>query len=265
MGSTPDPGHSQLTQHSFTQQAPTFEDQRFNRVLTTESEWLYASLARRSTDLVLDVAAGTGLAGRSLARDVKAVIAVDATPGMLEVGRQRAADEGLENIVFQRGDAAALPFTDDAFDIVVCRYALHHFPHPDAQLAEMVRVLKPAGQLALADLVSSEDPATAAAHNELETLRDQSHARALSRSELEAALRRQGLVLIADETREIRRPLAPWVQQTQTPPAATLKIQQALIGELDHGATATGLQPQRDEHGELTIVQTLTSLIARPV
>src|SRR5271154_2589824 len=98
-----DPQPASLTEQSFAQQAATFEDARFNRVLTTESDWLYNSLPRTSGDLLLDVAAGTGLAGRSLARQVRAVIALDTTVEMLETGRRAAADEGLTNIVFQRG------------------------------------------------------------------------------------------------------------------------------------------------------------------
>ena len=258
-----DPQHAGLTEHSFTQQAPTFEDKRFNRVLTTESEWLYTSLPRAAGDLLLDVAAGTGLAGRSLARQVRAVIALDAPPEMLEVGRQAAADEGLANVVFQRGDAAALPFLDASFEIVVCRYALHHFPEPDVQLAEMARVLRPGGHLALADLLADENPNAATVRNHLERLRDPSHAHAWPATKLRVAIERRGLTIVATETRAVRRPLKPWMEQTQTPAAAVGKIESALTGELDRHGAPTGFQPQRDEEGRLTIVQTLTSLVAR--
>ena len=255
--------HSARTESSFTAQAPTFEDPRFNRVLTSESDWLYASLPLASGDLVLDVAAGTGLAGRALARRVGTVIALDATPEMLEVGSRAAAQEGLSNIVFQRGDAAALPFLNASFQIVVCRYALHHFPEPDVQLAEMARVLCEGGHLALADLVADDDPAAATVQNQLERLRDPSHVRALPAGELRSAIERRGLTIVAAETRTVRRPLKPWVEQTQTPAAAVEKIELALGDELDRQGAPTGLQPQRDEAGRLTIGQTLTSLVAR--
>ena len=258
-----DGAHADATRQSFTQQAQTFEDQRFNRVLTTESDWLYSQLPLAAGDLLLDVAAGTVIAGRSLARQVRAVIALDATPGMLDVGRLRAAEEGIGNIVFQVGDAAALPFLDANFDVVVCRYALHHFEEPQRQLAEFVRVLRPGGHLALADLVANADPNTANVQNHLERLRDPSHAHALPEAQLRALLQRHGLTVTSAQTRPVRRPLQPWVEQTQTPDDAIEKIEQALIGEIERRGPATGFQPLRDADGQLTIVQTLTSLIAR--
>lgn len=257
-----DSEHDERIQQSFIQQAPTFEDQRFNRVLTTESEWLFKSLPRGGNDFLLDVAAGTALAARSLAAEVRVAIAIDATREMLEVGRQQAAEAGLTNILFQQGDAAALPYLDASFEIVVCRYALHHFPEPDFQLAEMARVLRPGGHLALADLVADDNPNTATVQNHLERLRDPSHAHALPLTRLRGALERHGLSVIAAESRSVRRPLAPWIEQTQTTAEDVRKIELALTGELDRHGAPTGMQPQRDETGKLTIVQTLASLVA---
>ncbi len=257
--------HTQVTRESFSQQAPAFEDTRFNRVLTTDSDWLFTALPRAGDELVLDVAAGTGLAARALAQSVRAVLAVDTTMAMLEAGRQRAAADGLPNIVFQHGDAAALPFLDQSFDIVVCRYALHHFEVPAAQLAEMVRCLRIGGYLALADLVSDEDPATAAHHNVLERLRDPSHAGALPPTELTAVVTNAGAELVSVETRPVRRPLGPWMEQTETPDEAARAIETALLAELNGSGPATGFDPQNDEPSSLTIVQNITSIIARRI
>lgn len=258
-----DPEHQSLIESSFTQQASTFEDKRFNRMLTTESEWIYGALPRQPSDLVLDVAAGTGLAGRALAQSVRAVVAIDTTMQMLAVGHQAAREEGATNIVFQYADAAALPFLDASFDLVVCRFALHHFPEPDVQLSEINRVLKPGGHFLLADLVAVERPSVANIQNHLERLRDPSHTHALPLSGLQAALARQRLAVVASESRSARRPLNPWMEQTQTPPEAVTNIEFALTGELDRQGPATGFQPQRDETGHLTIVQTLAAVVAR--
>jgi ubiquinone/menaquinone biosynthesis C-methylase UbiE len=255
--------HQARVESSFAQQAATFEDQRFNRVLTTESEWIYGALPRQAGDLVLDVAAGTVLAGRAIARDVRTVVAIDTTMQMLEVGRQAAIQEGLTNIVFQYGDAAALPFLDAAFEVIICRYALHHFSEPEVQLLEMARVLRPGGHLLLADLVASENPSTATIENHLERLRDPSHTHALALTALTGALQRQRLSLISSESRSVRRPLKPWMEQTQTPPEAVHNIEFALTGELDRHGPPTGFQPQRDETGQITIVQTLAAVVAR--
>ena len=57
-----------------------------------------------------------------------------------------------------QADAAALPFMDGSFDVVVSRFAVHHFEDPAVQIGEMRRVLRPGGRLAVADLISDPDP-----------------------------------------------------------------------------------------------------------
>ena len=118
---------------------------------------------------MLDVAAGTGHVARRLAPSVRAVVALDATRAMLEQGRA----QGVPNVIFVQGDAASMPFLDGSFDMVVSRFAVHHFEDPAVQVAEMRRCLRPGGRLAIADLVA--DPAAAAEQNRLEALRDPSH------------------------------------------------------------------------------------------
>ncbi len=54
---------------------------------------------------------------------------------------------------FQEGDATALPFVDASFDLVFCRTAVHHFPDPAVVVAEMARVCRPGGRVAIADLI----------------------------------------------------------------------------------------------------------------
>ena len=254
-------GHSEATERAFSQQAQTFADARFNHVLTSESNWVFARLPAGARDLVLDVAAGTGLGSRALAPKVRAVVALDATPAMLEVGRGEAEREGLTNIIFQCGDAAVLPFLDLSFTTVVCRYALHHFPDRDAVMAEIARVLRPYGRLGLADLVADEHPDRADAHNAIERLRDPSHVCALSASALQALIVDHGLEATAAETREIRRPLDPWLEQSATPAEARAEIERRLLEEIG-GGQKTGLQPQREADGTLSFVHTLTSVFA---
>jgi SAM-dependent methyltransferase len=62
--------------------------------------------------------------------------------------------------VFVHGDAAHMPFVDDAFDLVLSRFAVHHFERPEEQISEMVRVCRPDGRIAIIDLVAP-DPASA--------------------------------------------------------------------------------------------------------
>ena len=81
------------------------------------------------------------------------------------------------------GDVVPLPFPDASFSVVVTRYSFHHFLDPKAVLAEMVRVCRPGGRVAVIDVFTSS-PEQAEAYNRVEKLRDPSHVRALSLGEL---------------------------------------------------------------------------------
>lgn len=97
---------------------------------------------------VLDVACGTGiLARRARERvgDATKVAGVDPAPGMLAVAEQTAPD-----IDWRRGTAEALPFADGTFDAVVSQFGLMFFDDQRRAMAEMSRVLKDGGRLAVA-------------------------------------------------------------------------------------------------------------------
>ena len=85
-----------------------------------------------------------------------------------------------------------MPFPDTAFSAVVTRYSFHHFLDPEAVLAEMVRVCRPGGRVAVIDVFTSS-PEQAEACNHVEKLRDPSHVRALSLEELTALCHDAGL------------------------------------------------------------------------
>jgi len=97
---------------------------------------------------VLDVACGTGVLARAVARRVGPegeVVGLDINAGMLAVARQKAPQ-----IEWWLGPAEALPFEDNRFDAVVSQFSLMFFEEKKKALQEMVRVLRPGGRLAVA-------------------------------------------------------------------------------------------------------------------
>jgi ubiquinone/menaquinone biosynthesis C-methylase UbiE len=253
--------HADVVERAFSQQAPGFEDPSYNRIFTTDAEWMFARLPLGPDDLVLDAAAGTGLVARALAPAVRAVVALDATAAMLAMGKAEADKAGLRNVVFQRGDATALPFADASFDVVVSRYALHHFEDPAPPLREMARCVRDGGTLAVGDLLADDDPAIAAAQDKLERLRDPSHTRMLPAAELAGLLAGAGVDPAPPETRDIERPLEPWLAQTETPADVADAIRSALRAELA-GGPVTGFRP-RERDGELWFTHRLASFLSR--
>lgn len=100
-----------------------------------------------SGNAVLDVACGTGATTREAAARLKQsgrIVGLDRNDGMLTVARRRAPE-----IEWQEGLAEALDFTENSFDVVLCQFGLMFFDDRGKALAEMARVLRPGGRIAL--------------------------------------------------------------------------------------------------------------------
>lgn len=99
---------------------------------------------------VLDVACGTGNLAIPAARKGALVTGTDIAPNLLEQARQRAAAEGLQ-ATFEEGDAEQLPFPDAQFDVVMSMFGAMFAPRPDRVAAELIRVCRHAGTIAMAN------------------------------------------------------------------------------------------------------------------
>lgn len=110
---------------------------------------------------VLDVGCGTGTALVEIARAVGAdgtAVGIDLADGMCRLSRRALADAGLERGVVVAGDAATMPFADDAFDALFASFVLELFDTPaiPAVLREWRRVLDPDGRLCVVALSRRE-------------------------------------------------------------------------------------------------------------
>ncbi|MEO5343689.1 MAG: methyltransferase domain-containing protein [Gammaproteobacteria bacterium SHHR-1] len=103
---------------------------------------------------VLDLACGPGLISCLLARMVAGgqVLGLDLSPQLLDEARAHAAQAGLANLSFQQGDAYALELADGGVDFVYARFLFQHLKRPEQALSEIMRVLRPGGILAIADV-----------------------------------------------------------------------------------------------------------------
>ena len=180
-------------------------------------ERVRAAVAPMQDMEILDLGCGPGIVAAALAPHTASIVALDLTPEMLKKVWQRCQTAGLQNVQLALGKAEDLPFDDGSFDAVVTRLTFHHFPDPHRALGEMVRVIGARGRIVVADVVSSEDAEDAALHNALESLRDPSHERMLSSSELLNLMDAWRLRVTATSSWEMRREFDEWIRITNAP------------------------------------------------
>jgi SAM-dependent methyltransferase len=114
--------------------------------------WVARQLGFQSNDHVLDVGCGPGWFWSEAASEMPeglALTLVDASAGMVAEALQACKPLRLSSVEGRTADAASLPFADSSFDKVVAMHMLYHVPEPAAAIAEMYRVLKPGGLLAV--------------------------------------------------------------------------------------------------------------------
>lgn len=141
----------------------------------------------------LDVACGPGRLTMAFANHAKQATGLDVTENLLSIGRAEAAKLEIDNITFTYGSALEIPFDNETFDTVSCRAAFHHFAEPEQVLKEMARVVKPGGEILIADILGNEDATKAAHHDALEQLCDPTHVRCLSKSGFQSLFGATGL------------------------------------------------------------------------
>jgi SAM-dependent methyltransferase len=126
---------------------------KIEKAIGPVSEHLVELAEIKSGDRVLDIATGIGepavTAARRAGPDGR-VVATDIAPGMLEIGRERAAELGLDNIEFQEADAEELSVPDEQFDVALSRFGLMFFPDLGAALDKIRNALVPGGRFAAA-------------------------------------------------------------------------------------------------------------------
>jgi len=110
---------------------------------------------------VLDLASGVGDPALSIASEVAPsgrVTATDLGPGMISLAEELARKKGLSNIEFREASAEALPFADESFDVLTCRFGIMFFPDLPKALRECLRVLKRGGRVVFVAWGKKEQP-----------------------------------------------------------------------------------------------------------
>jgi demethylmenaquinone methyltransferase/2-methoxy-6-polyprenyl-1,4-benzoquinol methylase len=150
-----------LAERIFSPLGPTYA--RWGRILSLGQDprwrrYLVSRLEEPAGAHVLDVATGTGLVASELVRRGYRVTAVDQSAGMLATARERLG-AGVE---LHEARAESLPFPDASFDALTFTYLLRYVDDPAATLAELARVVRPGGTVAMLEFGLPRGPARAA-------------------------------------------------------------------------------------------------------
>jgi ubiquinone/menaquinone biosynthesis C-methylase UbiE len=262
---TTEPNHLEKIRERFTATADVFaESARTMRVEEGErlAELATAGLARASEALVIDVACGPGTFTRPFAPHVRRTVGVDLTPAMIEKARAEAARAGIANIEFVTGDVYALPFEDGVAGVVACGYAFHHMTEPARALAEMARVLRPGGRVAIADLIVRDGPG-GAIQNAIECARDPSHTNALTVMQFRTLIHDAGLRLLSEETRQRWYDFNLWMRNAGSVPGDAEYAQVRRMMEEIMAHDTSGLEPRHSQKtGDLEFLHTTLLLVA---
>lgn len=120
------------------------------KIIEDEGRNFISRLNIKRGDRVLDVACGNGNLAIPAAKLGAEVTGVDIVSDLIRQARERAKAEGL-NVQFHEGDAEAMPYKDNEFDLVVSMFGAMFCPRPDIATAELLRVCKRGGRIAMAN------------------------------------------------------------------------------------------------------------------
>jgi ubiquinone/menaquinone biosynthesis C-methylase UbiE len=241
-----DPNHLDKIRERFTATADVFsQNVRVTRKAEAErlAEIATDGLARAAEATAIDLACGPGTFTRPLAARVGRAVGVDLTPAMVEKARAEAAREAIANIEFVCSDVYALPFAAGAADIVTCGYAFHHMTDPVRALAEMARVTRPGGRVAIIDIIVPEgfDPLH---QNTIERERDPSHTDTLTAARFRAMFRDAGLRVRSADVHENLHDFDAWMRNAGSAPGDDIYARTRPRMENCMAGDASGFRPR---------------------
>lgn len=107
---------------------------------------------------ILDIGTGTGYLAFPLAEEFQtaSVYGIDIAEAIIKKNNETAKEKGIQNLVFQAFDGLTYPFTDESFDLIVTRYAFHHFPNATDVIQQMNKLLVRDGKVLISDPMRNE-------------------------------------------------------------------------------------------------------------
>jgi ubiquinone/menaquinone biosynthesis C-methylase UbiE len=186
---------------------------------------------------VVEVGAGTGNFLELFADVAGHLIGVDLTETML-----RTAQRTFPEMSFVLGDGARMPLAIRSVDLISCAQMLHHVPEPLALIKEMSRVCSADGHVLIVDQVATERYEEIAFMNQLEVIRDPSHAMSRPPSAMRILVRHAGLDIVDESIIDSEQRMSSWMAPGEFPEERFGQVE-AFIEKFGH---ETGMNFERD-------------------
>ncbi|MBX3000524.1 MAG: methyltransferase domain-containing protein [Caldilineaceae bacterium] len=201
---------------------------------------------------LLEVGSGLGVMTLALAKTgALEVVGVDVSPAMLERAEylRLSTDDAdmLRRVSYRLGPAHDLPFPGNSFDVVICRFLLHHIVKLDRTLLEFQRVLKPNGILLVAELAGSEDAVKRATQNAIEGKRNPSHAMIRTVEQYREHLGAVGFVLERERMVKKERRLKNWLDEVIADKQTRHAVTEMLEASIETDAAELNVHRQNDD------------------
>jgi len=183
--------HNKLIIDQFTKQAIPFT-KKAARYIEETFEKILSVVNIDHSDVILDVACGSGLISIEFAKISSQVTGIDITPAMIQQAKLLQQKNLLDNVKWDIHDISGnLPYPTGSFSIVASRFSFHHLLNPLSVLNEMNRVCAVGGQIVVIDPTPLPDKVDM--FNHVEKLRDPSHVKALTVPEFEDLFKKAGI------------------------------------------------------------------------
>ena len=151
---------AQQVEQMFDNIAPTYDTLNHRLSWDIDKGWrkkAIRQLAPHKPQTMLDIATGTGdfaILSAQMLRPKK-LIGADISEGMMEIGRRKVKQLGLQDTIsFAKEDCLNLSYADNTFDAITAAFGIRNFANLDKGLSEMCRVLKPGGHLSIVELIT---------------------------------------------------------------------------------------------------------------
>lgn len=145
--------YKELSRQEFNREAEKFDNASVTDVYSmckNSYEPILNEVKEETFETLLDVGCGTGNSIERLCKDLpnKKYVGIDLAEKMVEIAQKKE----IKNSRFVVGDAEKLPFSDNQFDVIICKESFHHYPNVEKFFQSAYRVLKPGGRLIILDM-----------------------------------------------------------------------------------------------------------------